>query len=95
MKIDRDGFVYFVLAMYALACNDLVLAYKKQIKAKSECVRIKATDEAIILERWLQSDPYCILSDPDRIIKEAKDRAKRGGQFHFEFHKRKTEELQT
>lgn len=95
MNIDRDGFIYFVLAMYALTCNDLVLAYKKQFKAKSEYARIQAADEAIRLEEWLQNDPYCILSDPDKIIREAKDRAKRGGQFHFEFHKRKTEELQT
>ena len=68
---------------------------KEEFWKMSDGIAVGQDASNVLAYMKLMFDEARILSDPDRIIKEAKDRAKRGGQFHFEFHKRKTEELQT
>lgn len=94
MDIDSGGMYRFVLAMYAKACNDLVQAYRKSKKAKNTRLKMQAQQDAESIEEWIRNDPYCILgeSTPDRIIKAVQDKARRGGQFHFEFQGRKNDD---
>ena len=91
-ELNYGGIMNLIFAMYAVSCNDLLLAYKRSTKAKTEEQRQFAKTESVFLEKWFQRDPYCILSDPDRIIKGVQDKAIRGGQFHFEFYRGKPNE---
>ena len=91
-KLNYAGIMNLIFAMYALSCNDLLLAYKRSRKAKTEEQRQFAKMESAFLEKWFLRDPYCVLSDPDRIIKGVQDKAIRGGQFHFEFYRGKPSE---
>lgn len=82
---NPDGFKQLVMSMYALSCNDLLKAYRNTKSARSETKRLKALAETKNLENWFMNDPYCVLSNPNRVIAGIKDKSKRKGNFHFEF----------
>lgn len=85
---NPDGLIHCVLAIYALSCNDLLKAYRNTKSARSEKKRLQALAETKNLENWFMNDPYCVLSDPNRVIAGIKDRSRRKGNFHFEFTQR-------
>ena len=85
---NPDGFKQLVMSMYALSCNDLLKAYRKVTTARSDANRQQAMEEAKKAEAWLLADPFCILSDPHRVIMGIQEKSKKKGNFHFEFTER-------
>jgi hypothetical protein len=67
-EMNDRGVEQLMIAMYVLAGNDLISAY-----------RYKKEDQARAIERWLKNDTYGFISDYDGLIRAIKKKAKGKG----------------
>lgn len=79
MDINTKGAEQLLIGIYTEACGELLLAYRRQIRAPSRAAAESASEDIKRLEDWFMHDPYGLLTDPQGIIKAVKKKAKEGG----------------
>lgn len=80
MFICDIGAERLLIAIYTSVCSDLLQAYERLDKCPTEEGKNAARFDARMLEKWILSDPYGFLPDPQGIVKAVRKKHRQGGK---------------